>query len=277
MSTATETNRLPEYAAQLTALHRAFRRELTKATAAPPLPAGGRVLDIPCGDGFYTACFARRLHLAGGVVAADLSPAFLRLARRAVGRCRRAAPVEYVRADAYALPFDDAAFDLVWCAQSLITLADDPATAVREMRRVVRPGGVVAILESDEYHHVLINWPVELELSVQRAVAAAARERYGASATVAPARGAQRLLRAAGLRPAWKRTFTGDRQTPFDRATAAFLAGHLAETRRRIAPHLRPDRLAAFDRFADPADPQSVFRRPDAEVTCLNTLFVAER
>jgi ubiquinone/menaquinone biosynthesis C-methylase UbiE len=279
MGTDAAADELPAYAEHLTAFHRACRRELARAVRDVPVPAGGRVLDLPCGDGFYSLCFARRLAAGGGsVVAADLSPAFLRLARRVYTRGRRpAAPVEFVSADAYALPFPDDSFDAVWCAQSLITFADDPVTALREMRRVVRPGGAVAVLENDEFHHVLVNWPVGLELAVQQAVAAAAVAKYGGPAKLSPARGLRRLFGAAGLTPVWKRTYAADRTAPFDRRATTFLAGHLAETRRLIAPHLSADALAAFDRFADPDGPESVFRRPDADFTCLNTLFVARK
>jgi SAM-dependent methyltransferase len=267
---------LPAYNATLTAFHKAFRRELRRAVRAVPLAPTGRVLDVPCGDGFYTVALARRLFPQGHAVAADLSDAYLCLARRRFARCRRVAPVEFVKADAHDLPFEDARFDLAWCAQSLISLKD-PTAALAEMRRVVRPGGAVAVLEDDAYHRVLLNWPVDLELALQRAVADASRERYGSAAGQSPARRLPRLFRAAGLRPRWKRTFAADRQAPFDPAVREFLRAHLAETRSSVAGRLSADRLAAFDRLADPDDPASLLRRPDAELTCLTTLFVATR
>src|SRR5207248_8224395 len=116
------------------------------------------------------------------------------------------APTEFVTADAYKLPFDDDRFDLVWCAQSLISLRD-PVEALKEMRRVVRPGGAVAILEDDQFHRVLVNWPVDLELDVQRAAAEATRARYGSRTGRSPARRLVRLFREAGLRPRWKKAF----------------------------------------------------------------------
>ena len=102
-----DDNDLPGYAALLAAFHRAFGRELRQLVNGLPLPPDGRVLDLPCGDGFYTACLARRLFPSGSVVAADRSPAFLRAAARTLGRCRKSAPVEFVHADAYHPPFED--------------------------------------------------------------------------------------------------------------------------------------------------------------------------
>ena len=266
---------LPDYAA-LAQYHRAFGRELRRAVRAVPLKAGVKVLDVPCGDGFYSAALARRLHPFGRVVAADLSDAYLDLARAEVGRWRRLAAVEFVKADAYRLPFPDGEFHAVWCARSLISL-DRPADALREMRRVLTPGGVLAVLEDDEYHRVVVNWPVGLELELQRAVAEASRERYGSRAGLSPARRVRGWLLEAGLRPGRRATFSADRPAPFDAPTRAYLELYLRETRAFVAPYLGVEALAVFDRAADPADEDSVFRRPDAELTCLTTLFLAMR
>lgn len=273
---ATDSSRLPDYAATLRATHRAFGRELRRAVAALPLGPRDAVLDVPCGDGFYAAALARRLFPQGKVFAADLSDAFLDLGRERFARLTRLAPTEFVKADAYRMPFEDEVFDSVWCARSLISL-DDPAAALAEMRRVAKPGGLVAVLEDDEYHRVLVNWPVDLELAVQRATAAAARAKYGTASKLSPARRLPALFRAAGLTPRGKRTFAADRASPFTPAVQRFLRRHLAETRAFVAPHLSADHLAAFDRFADPAAPDSVFRRPDAELTFLTTLFLARK
>jgi ubiquinone/menaquinone biosynthesis C-methylase UbiE len=87
------------------------------------------------------------------VVAVDLSHNYLELARRAT----RPTPgrVGFVAGRLEALPFDDDTFDLVWCAQSLYSLPE-PVEALRQMRRVVRPGGVVAVLENDTLHQVIL-------------------------------------------------------------------------------------------------------------------------
>lgn len=267
---------LPGYSATLAAFHRAFRPLLRRAVRAVPLPAGGRVLDVPCGDGFYTALLARELYPFGQVVAVDLSDGYLEVARRAVGRHRQVADVAFVQADAYRLPFADDTFHLVWCAQSLISLPD-PVGALKEMWRVVRPGGGVAVLEDDEYHRVVANWPVSLELELQRAVADATRAEYGSRVGLSPARRMRGFLRAAGLRPRWRRTFAADRPAPFAEPVRDYLERHFRDTREYVKGYLSADGLVAFDRATDPADGESLFRRPDAEVTCLTSLFYATK
>ena len=253
------SDRLPGYALDLAAYHRAFAAELSAGVAGLPLPAGGRVLDLPCGDGFFSACLAGR---GAAVVAADLSPAFLRLAERT---CRDfPSRVEFVQANAYRLPFRRGEFDLVWCAQSLISLTD-PVKVLVEMRRVV--GGFVAVLETDELHHLLFNWPAELEAAIQQATLTTARHKFGGSGRLSPSRWVGKTMLTAGLQGVRTKTLTADRQMPFDSATADFVRLHLAEVRRRVEPHLTADQLAAFDRYPG----------PDATLTCLNTLFIGRR
>jgi ubiquinone/menaquinone biosynthesis C-methylase UbiE len=259
----------------LMAYQRAFRTELEAAVRSYDLPDGARVLDSPCGDGFYTDLFARHLR-TGTLVAADLSPECLDRARSAVRPASPRLSVEFTRADAYRLPFDDDSFDLVWCAQSFITL-DDPVRALRELARVARPGGRVAVLETDEYHHVLLPWPVGLELAVQRAVRAESRARYGTGGKFAQARGLRAEFLEAGLRPTGKRTVVADRVGPFGPAEREFLTRHLAYLREFVRMELTPREMAELEQATDPDNPDSLLNRPDAELTCLATVSHAAK
>lgn len=95
------------------------------------------VADIGCGNGLYLAELARREH-AGPVVGADLSPGMLHAAGR------RAPEAGLVVADATALPFRDAAVD-VTLAMHMLYHVPAPKRAVRELRRITRPGGRVIV------------------------------------------------------------------------------------------------------------------------------------
>ena len=255
--------RLPDYALSLTAYHRAFAVELAECVARLPVSAGDRVLDLACGNGFFSACLSGQVGQRGQVVAADLSPAFLRLAENT---CRHVANVQFAEANAYRLPFPDCSFSLVWCAQSLISLTR-PEMVLAEMRRVTRPDGFVAVLETDELHHILLNWPTAVEVAVQQATLAEAVRRYGGAGRLSPSRWAGDAMRKARLRDVRKWTVVADRQAPFDDRTADFLGLHLEELRNRVRGLLTDEQLAAFDQFPD----------DDATLTCLNTLFVARR
>lgn len=102
------------------------------------LPAGpGRVLDLAAGTGNVAA----RLPARGATVTAvDLSPRMVELGRARTGR----AAVEWHEADAQDLPFADAAFDAVLSAFGII-FAPRPADAPAQTRRVLTPGGLLAL------------------------------------------------------------------------------------------------------------------------------------
>jgi SAM-dependent methyltransferase len=259
----------------LRAYQLAFRPELEAAVRSYDLPDGVRVLDSPCGDGFYTDLFARHMR-AGRLVAADLSAEYLDRARAEVRPASPQLEVEFIRADAYRLPFDDGSFDLVWCAQSFITL-DDPVRALRELARVVRPGGRVAVLETDEYHHVLLPWPVGLELAVQRAVREESRARFGTGGKFAQARGLRAAFLEAGLRPTGKRTVAADRAAPFGPAEREFIERHLGYLREFVRMELTPREMAELEKAIDPDGADSLVNRPDAELTCLATISHATK
>lgn len=251
------------------AFHVAFAGHLGRILDALPIRETDAGIDVPCGTGFYTERLARRVGPGGRLVAADSSAEFLDQARRRVAN----AAVEFRQADAYRLPFADRTFDYVFCAQSLITL--DPVPAVREMRRVVTDAGLVAILEGDEYHHVVLPWPVELEAALPLAMHAATVRRFGDAAKLSPARRLRRVLQGAGFRTIERITYTCDRAAPYDEATAAFLEHHVRHLRGLAYPHLSRDHQATFDRLADPDAEESLFHRPSSEFVCINVVYLA--
>lgn len=108
------------------------------------LPAGARVLDIGCGPGWLwsqgKAAFPGGLSLT----LADLSPGMVGEAVEAARGAGHYAEVEGVVADAATLPFADGSFDAVLACHMLYHLPD-AATALREFRRVLRPGGTLAV------------------------------------------------------------------------------------------------------------------------------------
>jgi ubiquinone/menaquinone biosynthesis C-methylase UbiE len=110
------------------------------------LRPGARLLDVGCGLGDAAVALAADLGPTGEVVGVDASAAMLAIAReRATGA---ACPVRFTVGDAMALDEPAAAFDAVRSERTLQWLAD-PATAVTEMRRVLRPGGPLSLIDTD--------------------------------------------------------------------------------------------------------------------------------
>jgi demethylmenaquinone methyltransferase / 2-methoxy-6-polyprenyl-1,4-benzoquinol methylase len=114
-----------------------WRRRAARATSLQP---GGSALDVACGSGKLTAELARIAGGAGRVVGLDFSAQMLEIARR------DHSGIEFLEGDALNLPFDDASFDASTIAFGLRNLAD-PVRGLREMQRVVKPGGRSVVLE----------------------------------------------------------------------------------------------------------------------------------
>ena len=117
----------------------AQRRLLDLAAIAP----GEHVLDVACGTGLVTFPAAEATGAAGSVVATDLSEAMVEVV--GAEAVRRGLPqVTARRMDAEQLDFAGATFDVVLCALGLMYVPD-PVRALREFRRVLRPGGRAAL------------------------------------------------------------------------------------------------------------------------------------
>jgi len=114
------------------------------AYLAPHLTSGTSVLDLGCGPGTITADIGRRV-APGRVLGIDASAAVIEDARRDAD----AGPnVEFSVGDLYALEMDGHTFDVVHAHQVLQHLPD-PVRALREMKRVCKPGGLVAARDGD--------------------------------------------------------------------------------------------------------------------------------
>src|SRR5215211_5498345 len=101
------------------------------------LQPGERVLDVACGTGIVARLAAERVGAQGAVVGLDLNPAMLAVARALP---QFAATITWTEASVLAMPFPDATFNVVVCQLGLQFFPDRPQ-ALREMRRVLVPGG----------------------------------------------------------------------------------------------------------------------------------------
>ncbi len=109
---------------------------------ASPAP-GEQVLDVACGTGLVSFEAARAVSVSGHVLGIDLSDRMVGVAERRA-RESNVSNCSFSRMDAEALALPDASFDVVLCALGLMYMPD-PERALREMRRVLRPGGRVSL------------------------------------------------------------------------------------------------------------------------------------
>lgn len=111
----------------------------------PHLSPSARILDVGCGPGSITLGLAA-LVPQGSVVGVDTSHELMRRNEKEA-REKGVENVRYELGDIYALPFEDGVFDVTHVHQVLCHLTD-PLRALREIRRVTRPGGIVAAREA---------------------------------------------------------------------------------------------------------------------------------
>lgn len=111
-------------------------------TAEAEVREGDRVLDVACGTGALTLAAADAVGPAGSVVGLDVNPEMLAVARR------KPVQIEWIEGKAEALPLPDNSFDAVVSQFAFMFFENKPA-ALREMMRVLRPGGRLAVAVCD--------------------------------------------------------------------------------------------------------------------------------
>lgn len=133
-------------------IHRLWKRFTIELSGVRP---GHRVLDIAGGTGDLAARFSRLVGASGEVVLADINESMLRVGRDKLIDHGVQGNLEYVQADAQALPFPDDHFDCISIAFGLRNVTDKDL-ALREMLRVLRPGGRLLVLEFSKPRNELL-------------------------------------------------------------------------------------------------------------------------
>ncbi|MFD0905458.1 methyltransferase domain-containing protein [Actinomadura sediminis] len=198
-------------------------------------PAGSRVLEVGCGVG------AQTLHLVDGspgaeLTCVDVSAESLARARARVTAARPGARVTFVRADLRDLPFADAEFDHLFVCFVLEHLPD-PVAALAGLRRVLRPGGTLTVIEGD--HGSAFFHPDS----------AAARTLIGHLVALQAAKGGDALI-GRRLHPllndaGYGRVHVGPRTVYVDASRPALVQGFIHDTFTAMVGSVHDDALAA--------------------------------
>jgi ubiquinone/menaquinone biosynthesis C-methylase UbiE len=150
---------------------------------------------VACGTGLVARLAAEAVGVDGRVAALDLNPAMLAVASELPAV--EGAPIEWVEGDAQALPFAEASFDVV-CCQLGLQFFPDRERALREMKRVLVPGGRAVVMVWREIDHAP-GFAV-LAAALGRTISADAEELMRAPFALGDAGELSRLLESAGLR-----------------------------------------------------------------------------
>ncbi|QXC62203.1 class I SAM-dependent methyltransferase [Aquihabitans sp. G128] len=245
-----------------------------RGTAVGPVR---HVVDVGSGPG-VGSCELARLFPAATVTAVDGSPAMLERAR---GRAERLGLAERVTTHQAELPDGLeglAPADLVWASMSLHHVGDEVA-ALAALRRLLAPGGLVAIAEIAEPLRVL---PDDLGIGrpglADRLDAAGSRWfdelRRGLPGAKA-ANSLPALVADAGLRIVGSRIAQVRLDPPLADDARRFVADTVDRSRQQWQRHLDADDVAALEVLVDPGDERSVLRRPDVFVHASRELVIA--
>ncbi len=119
---------------------------LLSAIQALQLPTGSQGLDVGCGVGLQTLLLAEAIGPAGHVTGLDLSPELLAYAKGIAKKVDMSERISFQEGDISKLPFTDDTFDWAWSVDCVGYIPIEPLPLVKELARVVKPGGNVSIL-----------------------------------------------------------------------------------------------------------------------------------
>jgi ubiquinone/menaquinone biosynthesis C-methylase UbiE len=260
-------NPLPKYAGRLNALHQALRDDFQQIVASVPLQKGRLVLDVGCGDGFFTSLLAEH---GVEVIGVDNSTAFVREAQATTADDPKA---EVIHGDARRLQCDDASTDVVWSAHSMHSYPD-VQQCLREFRRVLRPEGWLAVLESDNVHSVMLSWPPDLELAVRQAEHREIGDEDSYIGTYFP-RFATRLLTEIGFENIIHQHFLIHRRGPAGELLAEYVQLYLENLLERTTNDLSDKMQSRLAQLADPSSNKFLPRQKTFFFGSLQVLVLA--
>jgi SAM-dependent methyltransferase len=267
----TSTGHVASHSTWLDAHFESARAEYEEGLRWIGVQPGWAVLDAGCGGGGFIPSLCEQAGPRGSVTALDLAPenvAAVDANARAGGyggnlRTRVGSILE--------LPFADGTFDCVWCANVWQYLTEaQSAQASAEFKRVLKPGGTLALKDAD-YEHVEIVpmdrevWARFLAIHKARSVAKGVLTAWGSGSALAS------RLRRAELRDIRRRGWMVERWAPLPPATRHFYQEYLVFLAGRAATYeeLLADDAKVWRAFA--ANPGRLLDDPDA---CMREFFV---
>lgn len=241
----------------------ACRPEYEDMLHAAGIQRGWRVLDAGCGGGSYLPLLAGLVGETGRVDAVDLAAENVDAVGRRPDLQHAPCPVSARVGSVTALPYSDESFDAVWCANTTQYFDDEGLlTVLAELRRVVWPGGLVAIKDVDvqlaRFHPAdsfLVNHLSEASL-LDRTDAQARGSLRG--------RELRRWLESAGLEGVWQRTTLIERWAPLRPEERNFFGSWMAHLARLAEERGVPEEdLVAWRALRDPDAPDHLVDHPE--------------
>lgn len=239
----------------------ACRAEYEAMARSVGLRPGWRVLDAGCGAGSFLPLLAELVGPGGALAACDLAPDNIARVEEAVAAAAPACPVEARVGDLLALPYPDGAFDALWCANALEYLsAEEADAALAEFRRVVRPGGLVAIKDADPGLWLFSPGDPTLLLRTWAAIGRVSAPFRGTLQT----RALRRRLERAGLADVRQRATLCEIWAPLQPVQRRYIGRQLRQMGALAEQAGMPEAdLAFWRRQRDPDTPEGLVNHPE--------------
>ena len=230
------------------------------AIQALQLPSGSQGLDAGCGIGLQAMLLAHALSPTGHVTGLDFLPELLQYAEEIVKASGLSERISFRQGDARKLPFDEDNFDWAWSSDCVGYSPEiEPVPALKELARVVRPGGKVAVLMWSS--EKLLPGYTLLEASLNATS-------YGIAPFAKGMKPEAHYLRAlgwfreAGLQEATVRTFVGDTHAPLSDELRNALTALIHMRWSGVESELAPEDLEAYQRLCQPHSPGFILNTP---------------
>lgn len=224
------------------------------------LPAGSRGLDVGCGFGAQVIRLAQEVGEEGHVTGIDISREFLDHGRTMVTERGLSNRISLIEGDMNYLPFDDDSFDWAWSASCVGYFPGDPIPALREIVRVVRPGGTVAIIIWSS-ENLLPGYPA-LEARLRQTTSGLAPFSQG----MPPEHHHMTLLgrfRELELEDVHARTFVGDAQPPMSEVERKAMAELIGMRWPDVESELSTEDWKKLQWLTNPDSPGYILDSPD--------------
>jgi len=231
------------------------------------------VLDAACGTGSFLPLMTELVGPGGKVSALDLAPENVSVVEERARADSWPAPVAARVGNILELPYENQTFDAVWCANTSQYLGDDELRGMlREFRRVVRPGGLIAIKEYDITAQQFQPAPATLAIHLHEALCRLGDE-Y--ECNLLRAIHLSEWLRAEGLVEIRQKPTLMVRLQPLRPVERSFICDSLkAFNTRAHQADLPPEELHIWEQLGDVDAPDHVTNHPDFQYRGIQTIFV---
>ena len=231
------------------------------------------VLDAACGGGSFLPLMIELVGAGGKVSAIDLAPENVKTVQAKAAQNTWSNLTTVDVGSVLALPYGEQSFDSVWCANTMQYLSEEEVgRAIKEFRRVVRAGGLVAIKDYDPTGQQFLPLPYSLGLHRYEAMARGGSQNDQGLLRVPYL---SQYMRAAGLVDVRQRPTMMVRSPPLRDVEKTFLSDVLRFFAVQAAQSDLPsEEKAIWQRLGDLASPTHILNSPDFQYRAIQTVFV---